>query len=381
MELSANKIFRTVPANPTNYEQPNYEVYSELRVEKTPDSGLFERTLTQRLSPDTNDEVTFELQDGIADFFPLPDFNPYGITEMELITDNQVRAQFWTAESYGEPAVLTPLVQSSTFRVLNGGVPKLFDGDFFASYLPSAKQFLTWHPGTKRVDINQPELLHIYTPTGTTSLKLNLKVYFTDQTDVTVEKEVLTGVLPNRIYRIPAGYTQLNVNAVDGTKQVSKYQIWITNQSNAIIAEAVTYKVDIVTKSNTRYWMFVNSLGMWETIRTTGKATNELEVEREVSAGYLQQGYSRAKGEFRSRVIGSTDTLQLSTGYLESQAESLWAKELVISNNVYLLELSRRIPYIITTDSFRIYQDLDYQWYLRFDAQLAYNDIKGGRYV
>src|SRR5690606_10505286 len=124
MNLAHNKVHRTVNAVPAHYIEGNYNLYGAVRVEKVPGSGEFDKTLTMKLTPDATDKATFELQDGVSDYFPLPDFNPYTLPGIQRVSDNQVKAQFWTAESYGDPEELQALTLTETFEVLNGGIPK-----------------------------------------------------------------------------------------------------------------------------------------------------------------------------------------------------------------------------------------------------------------
>lgn len=377
MILSVNKIFRTVSANPSNYGEGNYALYGELRVEQTPGSGIFTRTLTANLTPDSGDQAVFELQDGLADFFPLTDFNPFSVVAMALITDNQVTAQFYSSEAYGTPREIISLVLSSTFKALNGGIPKQIEGDFFTDILPVSKQFLTWHPGNKRVVQSQPELLHfcVYTE-DITELNLFVKVYFTDGTNTTVAKGTVSDVELDQIYRIPAGYSLLSLSAVDGAKRVQKYELWLTDQADAVVSEVRTYIMEYVDVPDTRFWMFTNSLGMWEIFRAEGKKSEMLEVEREQSRGYLPQGYDRTLGETRGRIMGSTETVEVSSGYLDSKAEALWAKELILTEKLLLLGLDTRVPYVMTSKQYRPYLDKDHRYFLRFTAELAYDNTK-----
>jgi hypothetical protein len=379
MELAANKVFRNVSAVPANYAQGNYNIYGEVRVEKTPGSGIFDITLSCKLTPDHLDEATFELQDGVSDYFPLPDFNPYSLPGIQKITDNQVRAQFWTAESYGDPEVLQSLVLSDTFSVLNGGIPKQYNVDFFEDFLPTFKAFLNWHPGEKRVDLNQPELLHFYAyHASITSLNLLGKVYYSDNTSQTTPLLSLTGITAGSIYRMPAGFTQLELNTIDGAKTAIRYELWLEDQATNIVSEVRNYILEQISRPYTRYWMFINSLGMWEIMRAEGKNILGISLDRERSTGYLQQGYDRTKGEIRNRVLGSTDTLDVSTGFFTSREEAVWAKEILLSPKVFLLTDTQRIPYNILTNEYQPYQDADYNWFLRFEAELAYNNIKHG---
>lgn len=376
MELAANKIFRTVSANPANYAEGNYEIYGELRVEKVPGSGLFAKTQSARLLPDLDDQVVFELQDGASDFFPLPDLDPASINMIQPCDDNQVNAQFFAAESYGDPAELQELTLRSSFRVLNGGLPKIYNGDFFGTFLPETKSWLTWHPGNKRVNPNQPELLHFYVPAGVSTITQRIEVFFTDGTSQVLDVETAVAVITDRIYRIPTGYHQLELQEINPEKTISKYSTWLVDQSNNIIASPFMYIVEPVPASNARYWMFTNSLGMWEIMRAEGKTAEELDVERQVASTYLPQGYDRFDGELQSRVIGSASVLSVNTGYFDSKEESLWANEIMLSNKVVLLDGSRRVPYIITSNSRPVYQDKTYNWALNFEARLAFNDTK-----
>jgi len=377
MELSANKIFRTIPAVPANYGLGNYSIYGEIRVEQVPGSGAYTKTLGARILPDSEDNAVFEIQDGLADFFPWTDFNPYAVTGFALITDNIVQAQFYKTESYGEPPVLDTLVLVDTFQAINGGIPKEISEDFFTDILPITKQFLTWAPLRKNVTQSQPELLHFYVyDEAITSLKLQVKLYFTDATDSTSEITTITGVEEGEVYRLPAGYTGLNLSVLAAAKTVKKYEVWLTNQADAVISEVRTYVVDQLTTPENRYWLFVNSLGMAEIMRTEGKASLSVDIQRETSSNFLPQGYSRTLGEVKNRVLGMTDTLDLSTGFLDSKEEALWAKEILLSDRVYLLTVDQRIPYMITTKSYTPYQDKNFKYFLRFSAVLAYNNTK-----
>jgi hypothetical protein len=377
MELSANKIFRTVAANPANYGLGNYQIKGELRVEKVPASGSYTTTLTAKLTPDADDNAVFELQDGLADFFPFTDFNPYAVVGMQQITDNVVKAQFLQAESYGDPQVDQASTLVDTFKVINGGLPKQILDNFFADILPVTKQFLTWAPLRKRVTQTQPELLHFYVYTDTiTELNLIVKLYFTDGTDSTHTIDTETGIEEEQVWRLPAGFTQLGLSTLASGKTVKKYELWLTNQSDAIISEVRTYAMEYVEATENRFWLFTNSLGMFEILRTEGKTTESHELTRETSSNYLPNGYALAMGEIQSRVLGSMETLDVSTGYLDSKTEALWAKEILLSERVFLLTLDSRIPYRITTRAYTPYQDKNFRWFLRFQAMLAYNNTK-----
>jgi hypothetical protein len=377
MELSANKIFRTVAANPANYGLGNYQIKGELRVEKVPASGSYTTTLTAKLTPDADDNAVFELQDGLADFFPFTDFNPYAVVGMQQITDNVVKAQFLQAESYGDPQVDQASTLVDTFKVINGGLPKQILDNFFADILPVTKQFLTWAPLRKRVTQTQPELLHFYVYTDTiTELNLIVKLYFTDGTDSTHTIDTETGIEEEQVWRLPAGFTQLGLSTLAAGKTVKKYELWLTNQSDAIISEVRTYAMEYVEATENRFWLFTNSLGMFEILRTEGKTTESHELTRETSSNYLPNGYALAMGEIQSRVLGSMETLDVSTGYLDSKTEALWAKEILLSERVFLLTADSRIPYRITTRAYTPYQDKNFRWFLRFQAMLAYNNTK-----
>lgn len=380
MELSSNKIFRTVAANPSNYGEGNYQIKGEVRVETVPGSESYTTTLTAKLTPDSADNAVFEIQDGLADFFPFTDFNPYAITDLAAITDNIVKAQFYKAESYGDPQVDQTLTLVDTFLTINGGIPKQISDDFMTDILPSTKQFLTWHPTRKRVTQSQPEILHFLVYNGDiTELNLLVKVYFTDGTNQTVTIDTVSDVEEEQVYRLPAGYTLLNLSTVDGAKKVQKYDLWLTDQADAVVSEVRTFVLEYLDTPETRFWLFTNSLGMFEIFRTEGKANQEMEVERELSSNFLPSGYSRTTGEIQSRVLGSSEQMSVSSGFLDSKDEALWAKELLLSEKVFLLTADERIPYRITTKNYRPFQDKDFKWFLRFEAVLAYNNTKFSR--
>lgn len=377
MELAANRIFRTVTANPANYAEGNYQIKGELRVQTLPSSATYTTTLTAKITPDANDNAVFQLQDGLADFFPLTDFNPFAVVNMQLLTDNIVRAQFYKAESYGEPQVDQASTLVETFTVLNGGLPKQITEDFFAEILPVTKQFLTWAPSRKRVTQIQPELLHFFVYSNTiTELNLIAKLYFTDGTNSTHTIDTVTAVTAEQIYRMPSGYTQLGLSALAASKVVSKYEVYLTNQADVIVSDLRLYVMDYQDNLENRFWLFTNSLGVFEIIRTEGKTSETHELTKETSSNYLPAGYPVSLGEIQSRTLGSTETLDVSTGYLDSKTEAVWAKEILLSDKVFLLTADSRIPYRITTRNYTPYQDKNFRYFLRFQAVLAYNNTK-----
>ncbi|WP_373399677.1 hypothetical protein V8V91_08470 [Algoriphagus halophilus] len=377
MELSANKIYRTVAANPANYGLGNYQLYGELRVEQVPGSGAYTQTLTAKITPDSSDNCVFQLQDGLADFFPFTDFNPYGVVGMQAITDNVVKAQFYQAEVYGDPQVIQTLSLVDTFNTLNGGIPKQISEDFMTEILPVTKQFLTWHPVRKRVTQAQPEILHFLVYNDLiTELNLLVKLYFTDGTDSTHTIDTVTGVEEEQLYRLPAGYTLLGLSTLAASKTVKKYELWLTDQADATVSEVRTFAMDYLDTPETRFWLFTNSLGVFEIMRTEGRATEVNKVDREISTNYLPNGYDRTIGEIQSRVLGMTESLEISTGFLDSRLEAHWAKEILLAEKVFLLTVDERIPYRITTNDYNPSQDKNFRWFLRFSATLAYNNTK-----
>src|SRR5690606_5478910 len=235
-------------------------------------------------------------------------------------------------------------------------------------------------PNKKRVDINHPELLHFYSGKNEiTSLALRRTIVFTDKSTHTVDIDSISGVTLGSIYRMPAGFTQLGLHAYTEDKTPARYRVWLEDQEGDPVSEEREYIIEHISKPYTRYWMFTNSLGMWEIMRAEGKSGLSFNIERELTTGYLQQGYDRTKGEIRTRVLGSTEELEVSTGFFSSKEEAVWAKELLLSQKVFLLTNSQRIPYNITTSEYKPFEDADYKWYLRFDAQLAYNNLKYGQ--
>jgi len=362
----------TATANKT---EENYQIYAEVRVEEVADSGTFTKTLAMALPPESDDRVVHLLNAALRGSLTAtaPDYNLSAITRL---TDRIKFYRVYYGDIYDQDEEPASLTESSPFVVLLGGLSKrgyAAAPDYLGAYLSANKTFLTWYPDEKMVDKGQEDYLNFFVyESGITSLKLQIKAYYDDDTTQTsVDVKTRTSVDTGRLYLIPAGPVNSGATSIDPAKNLIKYELWLTDQTDTIISEVRTYNVDLYPAPNTRYFMYLNSLGAHEVIRATGRHQVQSEIRREVYQKHLPYDYDVLDGEFGMLDPSYQDVYQYSTGYV-SKAEAQYLRTMLISEQLYEVTDGERVPLVLETNSIRIRKDRDNRYYVRFEARESY---------
>ena len=290
-------------------------------------------------------------------------------------------------DQYGDINGYMPL------RILNGGIalsnyPAEVD-EFSVGSSPST--FLTAQPRKKLVDHAQPEWLSIYlTATLGSSDDWNVlyTVYYSDGTTGTKSDAVTNQSVLDSIYTIPAGWDQCNLGTIDASKVASYYTVQIVSQHHGDpLSEVFTYAIDTRFFRQVRYFILLNSLGGWDTIRTTGN--------NDLSAKYIRTTNARAQdidirasdGTIQMSVNEEEQTWTMRSGWLLSRAEAEYYRQLLLS--LYVAEI--KVPLIpnsgsvvfkqpfrsviVQPTSLNFYEDTDFKWSVEWKMNYANSEI------
>lgn len=357
----------------------NCRLYNDVRIEDITGSGVYTSKLKVELPPDTDGSVTFYTRQAFRGVLTaIPPVN--NLSEIVRLTDRIKLFKYFTGVLENDSVTPDELVESSRLLVLLGGISKLkFPNlNFFTSYLPTNKKFMSWAPVEKLVDRLQEDFLNFWVyNSDIITLKLNIKVYFDDGTNETQVVKTITPVAYGQLYQIPTGPSNCSVAEIDDTKNIFKYELSLLDQTDVLISEVRTYLVAQVRHPLTRFFMFLNSLGSYEVLRFTGQAEFKTEFSREVVQRFLAHDYSSEDGEFEVNNVTLREKVNYSTGFFTGRLAKEWQvymKDLLLSSRIFDITDGDRIPVTITSSSLDGGLDHEFIRFARVDVQKSFID-------
>jgi len=288
--LAGNHIWATIETTETTGSF--YRIYLRILQTIGGDDVLIGEDAVE---PDDQLQSTFDLHAWLQTLFTNYQFTYRTSGLMFWKTDFLKPYFFDYKEVYydGSTLVTGDATEESTRYILNGRFTDLYNQNYEnqnRSYFDDVvdnKLFLTLQPRTKTIDINQSERLYFLNhDVAVSSLNLNVKVYFSDATDQTINKATLVASQYS-VYEIACGFKDFDLSALESTnKLVVKYEVWISAQDSTMISEVFTYKVDRKKYVNVRYLVFRNRAGGYDTVRCFGILTADNEFEHQTGITY-----------------------------------------------------------------------------------------------
>ncbi len=297
-------------------------------------------------------------------FFTSPPVFP------NFVNRNQVMFPFYVQftedclnwpEGYSTPALQT----SYWFYALNGGVPPWRHVDFFEAYdtfedyfIDTKRCFLTWHWFNKEVAFNSPETLYFlnkdYIDTETYTLIITPKIKMASAEPIEIEIDS-TGFKKYEVYEFnvsPAAIAQYANFDVD---ELLSYTVCLYVHG-AAITDTLTYSVNYRYTPNERSFLFLNTLGAFETIRFCGETVEEDTYKREYfdqTALAQYNPFSKSKGQILPEIITSD---KLNSGWVSIE-EAQWMRDFIFSQEVYEIMGSKHYPVLVTQDKVEVHRD------------------------
>lgn len=361
----------------SNHALPNYQLYTDVRVEETTGSGSFNSKFKTALEPEADGIARFNLRPGFR--FVLKATPPtINKSTIERITDRIKFFKCYSGELFNDLTVPDTLTASNLYLVLLGGLDKKqFPSlNFFSSYLPTNKKFLTWNPLEKFVNRAQEEYLSFLVyGTNISTIKVQVKCFYDDNTNSTFISLTQSGCVKGYLYQIPVGPTHGGVLGHQPAKNLLYYEVQLLNQSDAIVSEKRTYRVNAIDSSLSRYFLYLNSVGGYDTLHTTGQAEVNATIEKSVVQKHLSMSYSSLDGELEVNNSTFQKNGNYSTGYLKGRYAKEYQQSLLDfmnSRRVFEITNGIRVPVIVQKSELRFTEDNSSEYFLRFSLQEAY---------
>lgn len=362
-----------------NSTNPNYRIQIDVQTEDDYGSNDYLSKIITELEPDADGYCRFNLrqafvQDVLSAIPPLR--NESALLQL---TDRLKLFKVFYGDVFNNMAEPDDLTESDLFLVMLGGLDKKYfpEIDFFSTYLPANKKFLTWAPVDKDINFFQEEYLNFFIHSAAiTAINVLIKCYYDDATNSTFTAFTKT-VNRGDLYQIPAGPNHAGVVAHNPAKNLVKYEVWLTDQADAVISEVRTFKLLPIIAPFTRYFLFRNSLGSYDTLRCAGKALVTVAIDKQVRQKYLPMNYEALDGELAADGASFQKKSDISSGYLTGKSGLQYQQYLLdflISPEVYEITNGTRIPVVIKADSMPYKDDDSYEYFIRFSAIEAYNN-------
>lgn len=305
--------------------------------------------------------------------------------DLPFVNQNQIlpgTASFlnWTAdlsEYWGTPtASLKSTSRLADNLVLMAGLSfHSFPGnDFIAEHVARDRKFLTWQPDFKLVSPDQQEYLYyLNVEQNMPTVYRQVKAYYTDGTSTSFPAISLANAT-DKLLIVPAGLQQIGLQTLP--KKVSSYQVWLSSDSAGYSnkSEVRTYLVDHNYYKSVRYFLYQNSLGGFNTLRTTGEIEEGLEVDVQEAETVLGDEYSAADSQFFEYGENYQDAVKANTGFIISKAEMQHLKEFLTSKYRYEIVNGRFVRIILNTNRFKLGKSFSHEHSIDFEYRYAHRE-------
>lgn len=365
--LSRNPIIHNIdaadpalfPFSPVNM-RGTLSYFLEVYVPETPLSQTFKllETLEGTEKPPyteagvtTFDGAFFPIEELLDSYLEMvrPDFEQVGIKACpKMVMPFYIKSRI---------SPINIVAQSGIAHVLKGGISvEDFAGyrdDFFTAYLGQNKKFLTQQPQRKEVVMNQPEFLYLLTNFRPCPnlLRLRYQVFYEDGTSEKFASAITGDISLWNVYCFAVGPKQLGIDLLP--KKVLQYNVWVNEENNFRISEIRRYVLDYRYYANSRFVLFNNSLGGYDTIHFKGEDSEVLSSKIELGKRQLGARYMADEAEtFVSNNVGERE-ITLFTGWYDTMAieNADYLQELILSEDVMIQTDRSWVSLILKTNS------------------------------
>lgn len=248
------------------------------------------------------------------------------------------------------------LHSTATLRAILGGKQHTAHTDFYND-LTKSKMFLT-NQVWARISRNSPVRLFYYSIAAET-FSVKAKIFRNDGTDETVTISTHNATV-HTIYEID---TTLSHIIAPGSN-IWRYDVWV-EAGGDIRSLAFEYHIDSRHYDNEQHFIFRNSYGGYDTVRTTGRFTRSPEIMRDE---FTDDNY-----KVRALLNLETTNYTANTGSV-SAGEKRWLDDLLLSKEVYWISGNRPTPIVITSSKTTPETDNQRRFNLQFDFKLSHSE-------
>lgn len=316
---------------------PNWKTYVDYYVEMTIEAerdygtGVYFPLTKLREYPGDGNQVTFNIRDRIKAIVShdIPVVDQVNVIKLqETVRRFKVTIIEWK-QAVGAPAPspYSPFIVQDPRYVYNAGFSE-YVGQKMTDWVGDGK-FLTNMPRSLAITDVQPWWLDFVAPADET-YTAKVKIYYENGTD-TVKSLSSIAADEGDVLRWPAGWKQAKMHIE--SQRVLKYEFYVED-SSSIVSERITFIDSCDGSALLRYYLFLNSLGGYDTLCTRGKLTSAEQVD--------SVSVRRQKGPFEAAEVAESfevnsqhrETCEQYTGFL-NRAQALWLRDMRRTEDAY----------------------------------------------
>jgi hypothetical protein len=332
-----NKMPYTISVDPSWDTYDDYYIRLKVYKETSYRSGTQELLFQVSAYPNPENQVVVDVHKSIQSLL-IPDA-PIGYPNQPRVCQKmnsryQLEAQEW------RNGVMVGSQLHSWQHVLRAGFRSQL-GPYLWEWV-DGHNFLTKQPRTKKVSDIQPERLYYCLSQNLLSPNLVVRCEVTFQNGLSAQADPgwTISAETGDVVEIPAGYQALNLSAAG---QVTAWKLWLEEQTSGLpVSEYMSYELDCYCSPLDRYFLFENTLGGYDVLKTRGNAKRSLLLSAVTaqrpddasSFSEYRQGYHTA-ASYRNET-------EQATGFL-SVDEKAWMVDLLMSEDAYRLEYQSSI--------------------------------------
>ena len=253
-------------------------------------------------------------------------------------------------EQYGDP-VIAPgkLTQTTSYYILSAGISTAQQAIYnrqqssYWAKLGYNQYFLTWAPKEKLIDRYTTEKLFYLVRSAITELNLIIEINYNDTTaQATITKKTMANPINKGVYEIICSLNRLELTGYD-QDNIDYYRVWLTDQADNRISEIRTFRMDYQYHETVREFLFKNSPGGYDTLRTTGDVEDILDFERIPISKILGDSFTELDHQVTDIRVTETKSYKANTGWL-TREQLEWVRDFLISTQVYQIIVGKIVP-------------------------------------
>lgn len=342
-------------------------------------SGTYENIGEDILPVNADGEALFDIHKWFADRI-YPEFKYPEASDQIMIaranSSGDYKVRYW--EQYGSPIVARMMATTNPYFVLYGGVSTLQQAIYnrqasnFWAKLGYNQYFLTWQPTDKLVDRWTTEKLYYLVRSSLASIKLKIEINYNDETaQSTITKTTVNTPVQYGVYEIAVSLNVLQVTGYDGTT-IANYRVWIEDSADNRISEIRKFTLDYTSYEEVpRQFLFLNSLGGFDTLRITGEVEDNLDYQRSSITKVLGADFTELDHQATAGSITESRIHKANTGW-KTREDIAWIRDFFLSKQVYQLVVGKLVPVEILTTQARQRMDREDLFSIDFEYRRSY---------
>lgn len=366
----------------------NFKIYYELWAWTAEDNAP-KKQCNIYLEPDDDGLVSIDLSDQLSDVLQARGYDQPNYNNALVNTKSVCRYYLRYAEVYGVKQVIRQLNQTGTRVALLGGFSKELQAGLS---LPSAMQagsivkFFTAAPAYLTIAPEQAIFLTLVLLNGAVGgVFINFFITYTDGSTQNADRHGLGYQNQYTKITFPVGVLQNNLHQLQPSKTIAQYTVVAYNESAVRLSEIRTYRVNYDYSPYMRQFVYLGSLGSYETLTTYGKGSTQYELTQLSAEKVTPGGFILSAGEQVNYATSLIHSESVATGY-QPKTIIRQFRDLALSIDQLLWRKGRFYAVAMATKSIKEFKDgaglyaLSFEFAYRFSDELYTVDAQDDQY-